>query len=64
MAATLIARSEPRAVKLGLESRAMESELRQLELAGSARSTTTMGITEYITRLAESTRVSTVTTKC
>ena len=60
MAITLTARSEPRAVELELESRAMEPEPRQLKLAGSARSTTAMGTTDYTTRLAESTRVLTV----
>ena len=62
MAATTTVRSEPMAVELGLELRAMKSEPRQLKLAGSARLTTAMGTIECTTRLVESTRVPTVAT--
>ena len=62
MATTPTTKPELKAVELEFESRVMELEPRQLELAGSARSTTVMRSTEYTIRLAESTCVSTVAT--
>ena len=57
MTAILTTKPEPRAVELEFESSAMEPEPRQLELAGTARSTIAMGTTEYTTRVAESVHV-------